>query len=140
MSKTFLFQAIQFRQTVLIKIIQFSISINFVYALSNVKIFQFPKFLLTQVQFQCQNSSLSSNSVQHMYADLISKHFYFKKYCLAYVCRLDLLNSIYELNRSNLLYQVLPLQTRVDLGAIAMKGCSAFPKARALLKSHHQCH
>ena len=30
-------------------------------------------------------------------------------------------------------YQVLPLQVRVDLGAIAMKGYSAFPKAPKFL-------
>ena len=35
-------------------------------------------------------------------------------------------------------YQVLPLQARVDLGAMAMKGYSAFPKAPALLEPHHQ--
>ena len=29
-------------------------------------------------------------------------------------------------------YQVLPLRARVDLGPIAMKGCSVFPKAPAL--------
>ena len=34
--------------------------------------------------------------------------------------------------------QVLPLRTRVDLGAIAMKGYSAFPKAPVLLEPHHQ--
>ena len=40
-------------------------------------------------------------------------------------------------------YQVLPLQARVDLGAMAMKRCSIFPKAPALLEPHHQtvkCH
>ncbi len=35
--KTFLFQAIQFNQTVLIQTIQFSISIDFVYTQLNVK-------------------------------------------------------------------------------------------------------
>ena len=35
-------------------------------------------------------------------------------------------------------YQVLPLRARVDLGAMAMKGCSVFPKAPALLEPHHQ--
>ena len=35
-------------------------------------------------------------------------------------------------------YQVLPLWARVDLGAIAMKGYSTFPKAPALLELHHQ--
>ena len=34
--------------------------------------------------------------------------------------------------------QMLPLWTRVDLGAMAMKEYSAFPKAPALLKYHHQ--
>ena len=34
-------------------------------------------------------------------------------------------------------YQVLPLRVRVDLGAMAMKGYSAFPKAPALLEPHH---
>ena len=35
-------------------------------------------------------------------------------------------------------FQVLPLRARVDLGAMAMKGYTAFPKAPALLKPHHQ--
>ena len=35
-------------------------------------------------------------------------------------------------------YQVLPLQVRVDQGAIAMKGYSTFPKAPALLQPHHE--
>ena len=35
-------------------------------------------------------------------------------------------------------YQVLPLQVRVDLGAMAMKGYSSFPKAPELLEPHHQ--
>ena len=32
----------------------------------------------------------------------------------------------------------LPLHVRVDLGAMPMKGYSAFPKVPALLKPHHQ--
>ena len=32
---------------------------------------------------------------------------------------------------------MLPLQARVDLGAMAMKGYSAFPKALALLEPHY---
>ena len=38
---------------------------------------------------------------------------------------------------------MLSLQARVDLGAMAMKGESVFPKAPALLEPHHQiisCH
>ena len=34
--------------------------------------------------------------------------------------------------------KVLPLQTRMDLGAMAMKGCSEFPKPPALLELQHQ--
>ena len=34
--------------------------------------------------------------------------------------------------------QVLPLQARVNLGAMAMKGCSTFPKAPALLEPQYQ--
>ena len=40
-------------------------------------------------------------------------------------------------------YQVLPLRSRVDLGAMAMKGYSAFPKSPSLLEPLHQivlCH
>ena len=38
---------------------------------------------------------------------------------------------------------MLPLQVSVDLGVVAIKEYSAFPKAHALLKPHHQialCH
>ena len=40
-------------------------------------------------------------------------------------------------------YQVLPRWARVDLGAMAVKGCSAFPIAQVSLESRHQivwCH
>ena len=33
---------------------------------------------------------------------------------------------------------MLPFRPRVDLGAIAMKGYSAFPKATALLEPNYQ--
>ena len=35
-------------------------------------------------------------------------------------------------------YQMQPRRARVNLGAIAMKGRSAFPKAPALLEPHPQ--
>ena len=35
-------------------------------------------------------------------------------------------------------FQVLPFQARVDLGGMAMKGYSAFPKAPTLLEPHYQ--
>ena len=40
-------------------------------------------------------------------------------------------------------YQVVPFQARMDLGTMAMKGCSAFSKAPSSLEPHHQivlCH
>ena len=62
----------------------------------------------------------------------MSKQFYFKQFYLAYVHSFSLLDpSIGP-------YQVLPLQSRVDLGVMAMKGYSAFPKAPAFLEPHCQ--
>ena len=70
-------------------------------------------------QFQCQ------------------RQFYFKQFSLAYVHCLVLFNP--QIGP----YQVLPLRARVDRGAMAIKGYSAFPKAPALLEPPHeifQCH
>ena len=63
MSKTFLFQSIQFSQTVLIQTILFSISIVFVNTQLNAKtyLFQINQFSIS-TQFRCQNSSILSNS------------------------------------------------------------------------------
>ncbi len=54
MSKTFLFQTIQFIQTVLIQIIQFSISTDFVYTQLNVK-----TVLYQAIQFSVCTFSMS---------------------------------------------------------------------------------
>ena len=35
-------------------------------------------------------------------------------------------------------YQVLPFRIRVDQGAMAMKGCSVFPKYLVSLEPHYQ--
>ena len=66
MSKTFLFQAIQFSHTILIQTILFNISIVFVYTQLNVKtvIFQIINLGLS-TQLKCQ------------------KQFYFKEFSLA---------------------------------------------------------
>ena len=53
MSKTFLFQAIHLSQTVLIQTIQFSISIDFVYTLLNVK-----TVLFQTIQFRVRTVSM----------------------------------------------------------------------------------
>ena len=63
MSKRFLFQAIQFRQTVLIQAFQFNISIVFVHRQLNVKTVLFQTILFNiSTLFTCQNSPISSNS------------------------------------------------------------------------------
>ena len=54
MSKTFLFQAIQFIQTVLIQLIQFSISTDFVYTQLYVK-----TVLYLTIQFSASTVSIS---------------------------------------------------------------------------------
>ena len=52
--QTFLFQPIQFSPTALIQPVQFSISIDFVYAqLFEIKVLVFNS-VLPQIQFQCQ--------------------------------------------------------------------------------------
>ena len=62
--KTFLFQAFQFFQTVLIQAILFCISIVFIYKQLNVKtvIFRTVQFNIS-TQFKYQNNSILSNSV-----------------------------------------------------------------------------
>ena len=79
--KAFLFLALQFKQTVLIQIIQYRISIVLFYAQLNVKtvilqtiqfntktdLFRTIRFSIS-TPFKCQNSSILNNSVPHKYA------------------------------------------------------------------------
>ena len=60
------------------------------------------------------------------------KQFYFKKFYLAYIicfaqfkCQIVLFDPLIRP------YQVLPFRGRVDLGVMAMKGYTIFPKAPA---------
>ena len=64
MLKTVRFQATQFRQTVLIQTILFSIIIDLVHTQLNVEtvLFQTIQFSIG-TQFTCQNSSISNKSV-----------------------------------------------------------------------------
>ena len=80
----------------------------------------------------------------------MSKQFYFKQFSLTLVQSFNVKNSSllnssgwheYSLVLFDPLigaFQVLPLRARGDLGTIAMKGYSAFPKAPALLEPLHQ--
>ena len=78
------------------------------------------------------------------------KQFFFKYITSAWVCCLNFkiflfqtiqlsispqFSSIWPMNRT---LTCVTLPGRVDLGAMAMKGYSAFPKAPALLKPYHQ--
>ena len=89
MSKTFLFQAIQFCQTVLIQTIKFGISICFVYTQLNVK-----TVLYQSIQFSVSTVSMSktiifqtiqlgvSTQFKFKYTVWLSKPFYFKVFSL----------------------------------------------------------
>ena len=85
LSKTFLFQAIQFIQTLLIQLIHFSISIDFVYTLVMSKQFYIKQFSLAKVH--SLNVSTQFNYQKHFYIKLFSlvKQFKFKQFSLALV-------------------------------------------------------
>ena len=61
--ETFLFQALQFSQTVLMQTIQFNVSIV---SMSKTVLYQTIQFSIN-TQFNYQNSSISSNLVSHKY-------------------------------------------------------------------------
>ena len=61
--KNILFHAIQFNQTVLSQLIQFSISTDFVYTLLNVKSSILNYSVLRKYSFNVKSSSISNNSV-----------------------------------------------------------------------------
>ena len=60
------------------------------------------------------------------------KQFFFEQFSLA------LVHSLVLFDPKIGPYQVLPPRVRVNLGAMAMKGYSAFPKAPALLEYQRQ--
>ena len=107
-------------------------------------------------------SSISNNSVKYEYTVELSKTFLFQtiqfsqtiliqtnQFCITIVFVHTELNVKTVLFQAIQLcismpfssmgpYQVLLLQAIVDLGAMTMKRYSAFPKAPALLETHHQ--
>ena len=70
MSKTFLFQTIQFNQTVLIQLIQFSISTDFVYTKLNAK-----TVLCSTIQFSVNTVSMLKTGLFHIIQFGISTQF-----------------------------------------------------------------
>ena len=76
-----------------------------------------------------------------MYGRLIRrKHFIFKLFCLVSSNSNNSVKHKYAVNSNPSIgsYQVLPRRVRVNLGAMAMKGCSTFPKTPASVEPHHQ--
>ncbi len=67
MSKTFLFPAIQFSQTVLIQTIQFSISVEMVITQLNVETVLFPRIQLSVSKLSMSKRFYLSNSVSREY-------------------------------------------------------------------------
>ena len=68
------------------------------------------------------------------YGLIVKNHFYFKLFSLPQTINFRISMLLVLFNPQIGPYQVLPLRARVDLGAMAMKGYSAFPKAPALLE------
>ena len=89
-----------------------------------IVLFQTIQFSMT-TQFNCQ---------KYFYFKLFSllKQFLFQTIQFSISMLLVLFNPLIGS------YQVLPFWARVDLGAMAMKGCSRFPKDPASLEPHHQ--
>ena len=108
----------------------------FKYSQLNIKIVLFQTFQFSiSMQFKCQNSSST--------VSISKKHFYFKQFSLTNKTVLfqaiqfsvsTQFNSTWHIDRT----QMLPLQIRVDLGAVAMKRYPTSPTALALLVPHHQ--
>ena len=103
------------------------------------------QFNQTSVNCLCtvksSNSSISNNSVLHMYTFFVYRQLNLKTALFQTIqfsisTQFKCLRVLFDLLIGP--YQVLPLQARVDLGVMEMKGYSAFPKLLALLKPHHQ--
>ena len=145
--KIFLFQTIQFIQTVLILLIQFSISTDLVYTLLNVK-----TVLYMMIQFSVSTVLMPKTVPFQRIQFCISTHF---KYGLI-VKNISISSYSVQTNSSNKIiqfsirmqlvlfnpqierYQVQPFRTRVDPGAMAMEGYSGFLKVPASLETQHQ--
>ncbi len=85
MSKTFLFKAIQFSQTVLIQTIQFRISIVFLFN----KQLKGKTVLFQAIQFSISTVSMLKTVPCQTIQFSIQKQFHFKQFSLAEVCSLN---------------------------------------------------
>ena len=88
----------------------------------SIDMYQFSKILAIYLHTDtCSICSISNNSIKH-------KSFV----CTQFKCQTVLFDPKIES------YLVLPIQERVDQGAMAMKQYSAFPKSPVLLEPYHQ--
>ena len=109
MSKTFLFQAIQLSQTVLIQPIQFNISIGLVYTQLNVKTVPFQTIQFSVSTVSMSRTVLLKKTVLHKYAVYMSKQFYFKQFSLSLV---------HSLNMEIVLFQVIQFSIIAQFSSI----------------------
>ena len=120
-------------------------SIDFVYTVKCQNSSILNNSVKCDYSFNVKNSFISNNSVQHKYTVYLSKTFLFQAILFSQTVLIQLSVSMQLVLFKPQIgpYQVLPFRARVDLGAMAIKGNSTFPKAAALLKPHHQivqCH
>ena len=118
-------------KTVLIQTIQFSISTDFVYPQLNVKtvLYQTIQFSIS-TQFECKYSLIVKN--------ISTQAIQFSQTVLIQTIQFSISMLLVLFNAFIGPSQGLPFRARVELGAMAMKGYSAFPKAPASLEPHHQ--
>ena len=108
------------------------------------KQFYIKQFSLVQVEFQCKKIPFQtiqfsiSTQFKCKYPVYLSKTFLFQAIQFSQTIQFSIRMPLVLFNLSIGPYQVLPFRARVNLGAMAMKGCSAFPKAAASLEPHHQ--
>ena len=132
--KTFLFQAIQFSQTVRIQLIQFSISSDFLYTQVNVKTvpYQTIQFSVSKVSmsktvaFQTIQLSISTQ-FKCKYTVYLSKTFpfqaiQFSQTVLIQTIQFSISPQLILFNLLIGLYHVQPFWARMELGVMAMKG------------------
>ena len=118
----------------------------------NFKLFSLFKQLYITIQFSISTVSMSntdqfqriqfsiSTQFKYMYGLVVNNIFISSYSVIQFTQTIQFSISIPLVLFNPLIgpYQVLPRRARVDLGAMAIKGYSAFPKARALLEPHHQ--
>ena len=105
---------------------------------------------LVEIQFQYQKTVLFqiiqfniSTHFKCKYGLIVKKNFLFQAIQFNQTIQFSISMLLVLFNPQIGPYQVLPRRARVDLGVMAMKGYSVFPKAPALLGPHHQivqCH